>query len=275
MKKKRHFYGHLLCTVLLITLLFTLQIEIIIFSFEAVAENRKFEAKDFEHKMTLPTNNYKAIDFKFQEGQELEIIFILQVKEALPIDAWFVNEDNYLLLVNGAQFLYIIDGTEKQITYTKKVVSLTKHDNYKLVLSNYYNNQTVEVDILGEIRTFKDNTEQSSPNFSSFLLYSLILIIIIFTAILIIFFIRLHRFKQTKIKESDKNLHKKYKANKSRKRKQRDKNKSTTKKSSKQFKIELSGKTARKKSKSKITNFCGHCGKPVSTPYCKNCGKKV
>jgi len=162
---------------------------------ETSAEYREFESEKFSEKLTLAVNNHKALNFEFQTGKELEIIYNIKVNQDLPIDIWFVNEDNYLLLTNGAQFLYYIDGTEREVSYAKKVVILTEHDDYKLVMTNYYSNQTVEVDISGEIRDYQVKSEENSFVYSSVLLYSLIIIIIVFTILLIFIGLKIRRYK--------------------------------------------------------------------------------
>ena len=149
MKKIRCSYYRLLSLIILITILASLfLIRPIPFAQKAAAEHREFEVKKFEEKITIPSNNYQAIDINFQEGKKLEVIFTLQVKQDLPIDIWFVNEDNYMLLSGGAQFLYFMDGTAQQISYTKKIVTLSAHENYKLVMTNYYNSGLLVLSIL-------------------------------------------------------------------------------------------------------------------------------
>jgi hypothetical protein len=98
-----------------------------------------------------------------QEGEEFEIVFSLQVKNNLPIDIWFVTEDHYFLLVSGAQFLFFIDGSEQEVIYTKNIVSLAEHDLYKLVMTNT-NNQTVEANVIYEIRTYYTESEETSSS---------------------------------------------------------------------------------------------------------------
>ena len=105
---------------------------------QASAEQKVFDSEEFIENVTLSAYNYKAIDFNFQEGKSLEVVIKVKVIQELPIDIWFVNKDNYLLLTNGAQFLYFIDGTDQQVSYAKKVITLKEHDNYKLVLTNKY-----------------------------------------------------------------------------------------------------------------------------------------
>jgi len=270
-------FYRILCLVLIITSLISL------FFPNVTAMHKEFDVKEFNENVTIPRNDFRAIDFKFQDGKELEVIYTIQESQGQPIDLWFVNEDNYLLLTNGAQFLYLVDGTSKQVSYTKKLVVLTEHDNYKLVMTNYYSNQTVEVDIMGEIRTFKDSSEENSLNFSSILFYALIIIIIILTILLIVLGLKLRKSKQTGIIANENRSTKKAKAGKTKKDKSKDKSndsiKKTRSKKSKQTKNKDFNKLTSKQSKTKIksesTNFCGYCGELVDTPYCKYCGRKV
>lgn len=162
MKKSRCRYI-ILCLVLLITLLAgLLPLGPTPFLLGVTAEHREFEVDKFAENITIAPNAFQSIDFNLQEGEEFEVIFTLQVKEELPIDIWFVNQDHYILLTSGSQFLFFIDGSEQEITYTRKIVTLTEHDLYKLVLTNYYSNQTVQVGVICEIRTFLADSDADS-----------------------------------------------------------------------------------------------------------------
>ncbi|UCE74676.1 MAG: hypothetical protein JSV56_02965, partial [Methanomassiliicoccales archaeon] len=78
---------------------------------EVAADHRVFEVEKFDVNITISPDSLQYIDLNLQDGEEFEVVYTLQVKENLPIDIWFVSEDNYLLLVNDAQFLFYIDGT--------------------------------------------------------------------------------------------------------------------------------------------------------------------
>jgi hypothetical protein len=108
------------------------------------AEHREYNTKEFNEKLTIPRNELGDIDIIFNEGDKLEVVYIIQEKQDLPVDVWFVDDDNYQLLTGGGQFYFFIDGTGKQVSYTKKIVSLSEHDDYKLVITNYYSNQSIE-----------------------------------------------------------------------------------------------------------------------------------
>jgi len=163
---------------------------------EIGAEHKKFEVEKFNENITIPPDAIGFIDFNLQEGEEFEVIFTLQVKEDLPIDIWFVNEDHYLLLVNGAQFLYFIDGSEHEVSYTKKIVTLMEHDLYKLVMTNYYNNQTVEVNIVYEIRTYYADSDETSSEDLSIFMFPLLLAVVIFIVLIIVLLFKIRNYNQ-------------------------------------------------------------------------------
>ena len=243
----------------------------------AAGEEKEFDAEAFQENLTITRNEFSALDFTFEDGNVLEIIYSVQVKNDLPVDIWFVNEDNYLLLSGGAQFLFFIDGAAKQVSYAKKIVTLTKYDDYKLVITNYYSNQTIEVDIVGEVRTFEDNEEEDdeSSGLSEYLTYILIIIIIILIFVVIVLGVRIQKLnragaetkryggiKDTKVKTKGKG-----------KKAKDTKHKGSAKKEEKKSKY-TKGK-GKEKDVSDLTSFCGHCGAPVDTPFCKKCGREV
>jgi len=242
---------------------------------QAAAEHKEFDADEFQEKFSISPNNIKTLDIPFQEGKRIEIIYTVQVEGELPVDIWFVNEDNYLLFKSGAQFLYFIDGSEQKTSLVKKIVSLTKHDNYKLVLTNYYNNQTAEITIKGEIRTFDDNIKESSSNFNQILLYSLIVVLIIFIIITIILRFKLHKSNRANIIEFNENSTKKFNKNKPKKKRNKNKNKYSKKKAKNKKSKETKDTKKETKTNPKSSGYCGYCGEAVSTPYCKHCGNKV
>jgi len=239
----------------------------------AEAKEQKYEPREFNEKVIIPKNDFKSIDINFNEGEKVEVVFTLQVKDNLPIDVWFVNEDNYLLLTRNAQFLFYIDGSGQQLAYAKRIVALDEHDAYKLVLTNYYANQTVEVDLVYELRTFTDDDEETNV-----LMYMMIIIIVVLAAIIGVLFLRMNKLKKVTLKES-----KKPSKRNSKKGKSGDAGSKPVKKASQEKrKVDRSGKTPSEKPK-KVTNknedsekqnFCGYCGKAVDTPFCKSCGKK-
>jgi hypothetical protein len=276
---KSNHYKRILCLVLLITFFINyLPGEFMHFTENVSAEQKVFEVQEFQEKIYIPYNGYKAIDINFLNGNELEVIFNLQVKGAFPIDIWFVNEDNYLLLTNGAQFLYFIDGTGQQISYANKIVIINEHDIYKLVMTNYNNNQTVEVDIIGELRTIRIDSKESSSNGISdlndseiiIIISSLVITITILVSLIIVLGFKIKRNKLYETQKLDKKSPKKSKPNKSKKDKVKDKGKDLDKKKNNKNLLSKKNKII----KGTTASFCGYCGESVDTPFCKYCGKK-
>ena len=199
-----------------------------------------------------------------------------------------MNEDHYLLLVNGAQFLFYIDGSEQEVTYTRKIVTLTEHDNYKMVIANY-NNQTVEANIIYEIRTyFAETSSEDLP----IVFYPLLLAIVILVVLVIVLLFKTRNYKQTISKISEKAPIKKNKKHKPKKTKPKVTEKATLKKVEAQRPKYVVPKAtanephekaeavvsdqAKPKASEKITpKFCGHCGKPVTTPFCIHYDRKM
>ena len=257
---------------------------------EAIGERIEFEVEKFEENLTIQPNTFQTINFNIQEGEKIEVVFTLQVKEALPVDVWFLNEDHYLLLVNGAQFLFYIDGSDQEVTYTRKIVTLTEHDNYKLVIANY-NNQTVEANIIYEIRTYYAETGETSSEDLPIFLYPLLLAIVILVVLVIVLLFKTRNYKQT-ISNISKAPVKKGEKHKAKKAKPKVSEKATIKnaktRKSKYIESKVSAEKPSKKTEAAISEqeepkvlkkvtpkFCGHCGKPVTTPFCTYCGRKV
>jgi hypothetical protein len=267
-------------------------IELTPFYLGIAAEQRDYEIKKFDENITIQSHNLHYITYTLDEGDEFEIIYTVLVKESLPIDIWLVNEDNYLLLMNDAQFLFFIDGTEQDVIYTKKIVSLKENGIYVLVMANY-NNQSVEANVISELRTYIAETSEPSSWDLSYFFYPLLLAVIILTVLFIVFFFKARNYKKSLPKASLKA----YSDNKSKKQKA---NKANTMVSDKKPPIITNVRKARK-TKLKVTDeellkkpetfepeeaesevsdnistsFCGSCGKPVITAYCTNCGVKV
>jgi len=238
---------------------------------EVAAEHKEFEVNKFDENISILPNELQIIDLNLQEGEKIEVVFTLQVKEGLPVDVWFVNEDHYLLLKSGAQFLYFVDGSAQEVTYTRKIVTLTEYDFYKLVITNYYNNQTVEVNIVYEIRTYYTERGETSSEDLSIFFYLLFMTIIILVVLVTILFVKIRRLEQIEHKVTKKAPSKKPNVLK---RKQVEP-KATVEKSSMKAEAVISKQEAPKISEQTIPSFCGHCGKPVTTLYCTYCGRKV
>lgn len=249
-------------------------------SIQSFAEQREYDSDTFEEKLIIPASSLQTVDLKFKKGEELEFIYALRVKQDLPIDIWFVNDENYNLFVGGGEFKFYIDGSQQQVIFTKNIVSVTEYDDYRLILANY-NNQTIEVSVAYEIRIYKgDLSESSSENsFMSNLEYPLIITVIILAVIVTLLFFKTHKSKRDlELKNSEK-----ISARKSKRREvKKEKAKSIPKPKKSPPKREASpskNRKSRQKSKSKTTldstTFCGYCGKTVDTPYCKNCGHEI
>jgi len=254
-------------------------------------EPREYKATANQEMLIIEPNDLKTIDLYFQGGQALEFIFKLYVQEELPIDIWFVNDENYTKFINGNDYNYFIDGSEEQVIFTTKIISLTEYDTYKLILANYNETIPVNVDIVYEGRVYNDyssekSSEGSSNDVFSFYLYPFIMIIIILAISLAVLFLKTRRSKQTEPDvlaktNSKKSKSKNKKKNRSKKNKQKNSKKTTSKKSkSKRSKqplpeITITAKSRRSKAKAITTpnSFCGYCGQPVTTPFCTGCGK--
>jgi hypothetical protein len=260
-------FYRMICLVLVAILLLGL------IPMDVAAENKEFNTIEFSEKLTIPRNELGDIDVIFREGKILEVIYVIQEKQGLPVDVWFVNDDNYLLLTSGAQFLFFIDGTGKQVSYTKKIVTLTEHDDYKLVVTNYYSNQTVEVDIVGELREYIEPKDEDDSKVEAIYVFVLIIIIVILVALLIVLIFHNRSISSASLIESKKDSRKKTKDKKGKQEKSKPSSKKGKDKISKGAKVEVSDKKAKKTPKA--TEFCGNCGAAVDSPFCKNCGEKV
>jgi hypothetical protein len=248
-------------------------------SIQSVAEHREYDDEKFQEKLIIPASSLKTIDLEFKEGKELELIYGLQVKEGLPIDVFFVNNENYNKFVIGGEFAYFIDGSEQNVIADTKIVGVKEYNSYKLILANY-NNQTVEIDIIYETRIYKaeSSDDSSEDSFFSDLAYPLLIVVIILAALLILLIVKTRRLKQTEPEVTNKagsrksKNHKKSK--KSRPPKREAKPSKMVKKEAKPTKREDKRKALSKKIH-EGPGFCGYCGKSGDTPYCKYCGKKV
>ena len=121
-----------------------------------------------------------------------------------------INGANYYKFVAGGEFLFFIDGSQENVIITTNIVRVNEYNQYKLIMGNY-NNQTVEVNIMYEVRIYGTISEENSSEISilSNLDYILIIIIIILTPIVIFFFITIRKQKQniSKTKDSPGKIH--------------------------------------------------------------------
>jgi hypothetical protein len=277
---------------------------------EAKADHIEYETEKFNENLTIQASSLKTIDFELNEGTKFEVIFSIQIQENLPIDIWFVNEDNYMLLTSDVNFLYFIDGSDSEVTYTKKILELAEEDLYKLVMANY-NNQTVNANIIYEVRTFSAESSTTSSEDLPVFTYILFVTIIILGVFLFVLYVKGRNYKQSALRASSKVSNGK-KAKKSKPKRStvkvsyneptkvtrtrrvkkitpnvtseepsgEYKNVVPKKAKSEEPKVEPSEDYASEKTKPKISKkilsrFCGFCGTQVSTPFCKNCGNKV
>jgi hypothetical protein len=256
------------------------------------AEQKEYKVEKFDENLTIQPKNIRYVTFNLDDGEEFEIIYSVQVNISLPIDIWLVTEDNYLLFVSNAQFLYYIDGSEREVIYTKKIVTIEEHGVYVLVMA-YYNNQTVEVNIIGELRTYLVEISETSSWQPSDFFYPLLLAVTILVILLIVFYSKARKYKRTMIKGSHKvSSKKKAKRHKEKKIKDQVANAEPTMRTKKHKVKKVKPKVSEEESyimsevpepkqtepevsDKAIPGYCGYCGEPVDTPYCKSCGRKV
>ncbi|UCH88350.1 MAG: hypothetical protein JSV49_08795, partial [Thermoplasmata archaeon] len=129
------------------------------FTEEEEPEEKKYKIEKYEKTFIIAINDYNSEDIAFKNGTEMEVIFSFEETDNNPIDFWFVNDDNYLLLSGGAQFLYFIDGSGQHLSYAKRIVTLQEHDDYKLVLSNNYVDDSVQLELTMELRTYVEDID--------------------------------------------------------------------------------------------------------------------
>jgi hypothetical protein len=242
------------------------------FLMEADAEQREYEIEKYDENITIPPDNIGYVTYNLEEGEEFEIVYIVIVKEDLPIDILFVNDDNYLLFINGTRFSFYIDGSEQEVVYTKKIISLKEPDVYVLVMTNSHN-QTIEVNVVFELRTYQTETSEHSSWDTSIFFFPLLFAIIILVVLLVVLLLKNRKYKQAVTKVSKRAPPKKVKP---KKRKVKEKKKKVSKKIvSKEEKAPKPKETEPKGSGKTSPGFCGYCGKPIDTPFCKYCGREV
>lgn len=116
--------------------------------------------REFEENITVHPNQIVPLELPFTQGDELELIYDMKVKEDLPVDIWFVDYANYVRLVDGHDFLFFIDGSGQELNKAQKVVTITLKGTYELVFANY-NNVTVEVNLKYDINIYPEDEETS------------------------------------------------------------------------------------------------------------------
>jgi hypothetical protein len=254
--------------------------------------------REFEQNITILDNDMQALELVFGQGEELEFIFSLAVKQDLPIDVWFVNYANYIRLVDGNEFLFFIDGSQQEIKTAQKVVTITQYDSYALVFANY-NNQSVEVYLTYDINIYPEEETTSDDKGEEIPLWKepyvmLPLGLIIGVLVGLFAYRMIGGSKRGAPKAAAKASSKKAKAKKPKKKATPTAATAPAKKKSEKIKKKepvLAKKTTTEKieevesgeeeEKPKVvekvpsTRFCGHCGKPVETKFCPFCGKEA
>lgn len=239
-------------------------------------ETASAHTRELERDITIPADDFQTLELLFRKGDELEFIFSLDVKQDLPIDIWFVNYANYVRMVDGHEFLFYIDGSGQDIKQAQKVVTVTQHDSYWLVLANY-NNQSVNVYLTYDINIYpKEETPLWKEPF-------VILVLGLLIGILVGFFVSrmIKRSKSGAPKAVAKTPLKKTNAMNLKKAKTEapkiTKTPKPEKEEPKAIRKETSKKTAEPTivDKAPIPSFCGNCGKPVQTRFCPYCGMEV
>jgi len=268
------FLSDILSAFFLIALLFTCVILSNLIYMDASAEQKIIEVNRYTEELTISTNQLKSVDLDFIKGKELEVIFTVNVKDNYQIDVWFLNDENYYLMANGAQYLFYIDGSAKKVPYMKRIVVLEDNGIYNLVFHNCWANKTVQVNLEYELRVLLDKPKDKDY-FLRDMYFSFIIMLVLTSAFLYVL------IKNRKRNRKNANVYNKPKKHKTR-------GKSFGKKSHHNSGIRKSSKTKEKvkkinKKKELILSkepvdsikYCGFCGKEVNTPFCINCGKEV
>jgi hypothetical protein len=150
-------YKSYILTVVMLFFL-TLSAESLFMGSDTIFQNASALTREFEENITVESEGFRVLDLSFSAGEELELIFYLEVEQGLPIDVWFVNYANYVRLVDGREFLFFIDGSQKNVTKATKIVTVTQHDAYALVFANY-NDDTVDVYLNYDITVYPLSSE--------------------------------------------------------------------------------------------------------------------
>ncbi len=249
-----------------IVLLFlsVLFIDAILIGSHTFSQNASAVERKFEETITIEPDKFRFLELSFSEGNEMEFIFHVEVNQGLPVDLWFVNSANYDRLEAALDFLYFIDGSQKNVTKATKIVTVTQHDIYYLVFVNY-NNATVDVYLTYNINIYPE--EEKTKDFwkEPYIMFPMGLIIGIVTVVLAF---RV-KGRSKKGKKQISKVEKKVPSKKVKKVKTR------AKKVVSEEAEPMGTEEAQKIEEKAPTKFCGHCGKPVETPFCPYCGKEV
>jgi hypothetical protein len=254
--------------------------------------------REFHENITIPAYNFSVLQLQFNEGQELELIFSLFVKQQdKVIDVWFINSWEYDKFIAGENFRHFRDGSAEGISVASKVVSVTQYGLYLLVLANF-NNTAVEVYLTYDINTYpqeEDTTPVTSdkgeeiPLWQEF--YVLLPLGLVIGIIVGLLGSRLvgksgKRAPKAVAKTPTKSVKKKKLKKKAtpavapaKKKKVKKKEPVVEKKEEepqeKEPEVTEKASSEEAAEKSPSPKFCGSCGSAVSTKFCQSCGEKV
>jgi hypothetical protein len=148
--------------VIMLVFLLSLVADSVIFESNLFYQGAVAPVREFHENVTIPANDFSVLELQFNQGQELELIFSLEVKQqGKTIDVWFVNYANYVRLVDGNEFLFFMDGSAQEISKATMIVSVTQYDAYALVLANY-NNASVDVYLTYDINVYPQEEDTNS-----------------------------------------------------------------------------------------------------------------
>ena len=108
-------------SIILLVFLLSLVIDSLLVDSYIFYRNASAPDREFQENITIPTNELQVLNLVFTEGDELELIFTIQVEQELPIDVWFVDSVNYVRLVDGNEFVYFIDGSDQEVTLPRRL----------------------------------------------------------------------------------------------------------------------------------------------------------
>jgi hypothetical protein len=166
-------------------------------------------------------------------------------------------------LVDGNEFLFFIDGSQKDVTKATKIVTVTQHDAYALVFANY-NNVSVDVNLKYDVNIYPEESGEFWKE--PYVMFPLGLII----GILVTFIVFRVRGGPKKGKKKPSKSKKKTPSKKVKKRVSKSAIETPSEKVTEK-EPEQAPATEEKAS----SQFCGNCGKSVETPFCPYCGKEV
>jgi hypothetical protein len=277
-----------------IAFLMTMVVDSLFLESNPIIQNVCAPPREFHQNITVPANNFQILELQFQQGDELELIFSLEVKQQnMVIDIWFVNYANYVRLVDGNEFLFFIDGSAQEISKASKIVSVTQYDAYALVLANY-NNVSVDVYLTYDLNVYPDDASSDGSDKGEeipllqeyYIMLPLGLIVGIIVGLLFSRFIG--KSGKKALKDASKDTANKKKGKKKAAPASASAKKKTAKKPEKKEpvvvrkeeveeepEVEEKAPTETAEEKAPSATFCGSCGSPVTTKFCQSCGEKV